>query len=140
MSLQDEMQAVYDEHGYLDPTLVVEVARPKGHPLHERVFDRTRASAAEAYYRDRAHRLIQSVKIVVREATEDEEERKIRRYHAIPSESGMVYKSAEDIAADPFARQLLLNSMEREWRQMVRRYEHVAEFFDMVREEVGAAA
>lgn len=138
MSLRDELQAIYDKHGHLDPELVVETARPKGHPLHERVFDRTKADAAETYYRDRAHRLIQSVKIVVREATEDEKERKIRRYHAVLSDAGMVYKSAEDVAADPFMRQLVLRDMEREWRQLLARYEQFEEFLGMVREDVAA--
>lgn len=138
--VQDELQKLYDEHGFLQPEMIVEAARPKGHPLHERVFYGTMRDAAEAEYRERAWQLMKRVRIVTREATEDEEERTIRRYHALPTEAGIVYKAAEDIAADPFSRQLLLRTMEREWKRMFARYEDFEEFLEMVREDVKVAA
>lgn len=139
MSLRDEMQAIYDQHGRLTPALVVETARPKTHPLHSRVFDRPKNEAAEAWYKHRAHELIQSVKIVYREATEEQPERMVRAFHAVRGESGVEYRPAEDIADDPFARQLVLRDMEREWKQLLARYEHFEEFLGMVRADVEVA-
>lgn len=136
MSLRDEMQAIYNQHGRLTPALVVETARPKNHPLHSKVFDRPKGEAAEAWYKHRAHELIQSVKIVYREATEEQSEKKVRAFHAVRSESGVEYRPAEEIAEDPFARQLVLRDMEREWKQLLARYEHFEEFLEMVKGDV----
>lgn len=135
MSLRDHLRAVYDQHGQLTPELVVEVARPKNHPLHSRVFDRPQKQAAESWYRHRAHELIQSVKVTYREG--DENEVTIRRYHAVRGEAGKtVYRSSEDIADDPFARKLVLADMERDWQQLRARYERFGEFLDLLEREV----
>lgn len=138
MSLRDHLQVVYDQHGQLTPGLVVDTARPKSHPLHGYVFDRKQREAADAWYKHRAHELIQSVKITYREADEDAPERSIRAYHAVRGEAGIVYKSTDDVADDPFTRQLVLRDMEREWKQLRARYEHFEEFVAMVGEDVEA--
>lgn len=135
MSLRDQLQAIYDKHQTLTPQLVVAAARPKDHPLHERVFDRPVKDAAAAYYLDRAHDLIQSVKIVYRE-DEKGRERTVRAFHAVRTEKGHVYESAEKIAQDPFLSRLLMADMEREWKALRRRYEEFTEFWEMVRGEV----
>ncbi len=49
MNLRDHFQAIYDQHGQLTPALVVQVARPKDHPLHDRVFDKPTKEAAEMW-------------------------------------------------------------------------------------------
>lgn len=138
MSLRDQLQAIYDEYGKLTPEIVVEAARPEDHPLHGRVFDRAPREAAEAWYRHRAHDLIQSVKAVYREADETGPERSIRAFHAVPKEDGYVYEPAEVIAADDFTRQLVLRGMEREWKQLLARYEQFEEFLSMVATDVGS--
>lgn len=134
MSLRDHMQAIYEQHGKLTPELVVQAARPKSHPLHDRVFDRPPAEAAEAWYRGRAHELIQSVRVVYREADETGPERTVRAFHAVPSTGpeGFVYEPTEKVASDPFARRLVLSAMEREWRQLLSRYEAFEEFLSLV--------
>lgn len=138
MSLRDQLQAIYDQHGQLSPELVVEVARPKNHPLHSRVFDRPQKQAAEAWYRHRAHELIQSVKVVYRDSNNEPQE--IRKYHAVTADSGVVYRAAEDIADDPFTRKLVLRDMEREWQQLRARYERFGEFLEMVERDVQSMA
>ena len=52
--LRDELQTIYDKYGQLTAEMVVEEARPIGHPLHDRVFDRGRKEAADAWYLHRA--------------------------------------------------------------------------------------
>lgn len=134
MSLRDHLQEIYDHHGQLTPDLVVEVARPKDHPLHSRVFDRPQKQAAEAWYKHRAHELIQSVKVVYRDSNDEPQE--IRKYHAVRGDSGVVYRASEDIADDPFAKKLVLRDMEREWHQLRARYERFSEFLEMVEQDI----
>ena len=141
MSLRDHLQEIYDEHGQLTPELVVEAARPKSHPLHSRVFDRPQKQAAEAWYKHRAHELIQSVKVTFLDS--EEEPQSIRQYHAVRGDSGTVYKSSDDVKEDPFTRKLVLRDMEREWLQLRARYERFGEFLQMVErdiEEIAVAA
>lgn len=142
MSLREQLQAIYDEHGKLTPALVVETARPKGHPLHARVFDRTQREAAEAWYLDRAHGLIVSVKVVYKEAREDSTEKRVRAFHAVqatgPDE--FTYEPVERVAGDEFTRQLVLRNMEREWKQLRHRYDEFEEFVALVSADLDSIA
>jgi hypothetical protein len=141
MSLRDHLQRIYDQRGYLTPELVVEEARPKSSPLHSVVFDKNVKDAAEAYYRDRAHELIQSVKVVYREPTEDETARTVRKWHAVKADDDRyVYRAAEDVAADPVATAVVLQAMEREWKALHRRYGAFAEFAELIRNDLGDQA
>lgn len=134
MNLRDHLQEIYDQHGKLTPDLVVETARPKNHPLHSQVYDRAPREAAEAWYRHRAHELIQSVRVVYRKADEDGPSRNVRAFHAVRSDEAgsYVYEPVEKVAGDEFFRQLVLRDMEREWRQLFARYEQFEEFLRMV--------
>lgn len=134
MSLRDHLQKIYDQHGQLTPELVVETARPKSHPLHSRVFDRPPRQAAEAWYRHQAHKLIQTVKVTYEDS--NGEPQTIRRYHAVTADSGVAYRSAEDVADDPFTRKLVLREMERDWQRLRARYERFGEFLEMVEQDV----
>lgn len=136
MTLRDQLQQVYDQHGQLTPELVVEAARPKDHPLHARVFDRAPKQAAAAWYRHRAHELIQSVKVVYREADDAGPERSVRAFHCLRKEQGFVYEPVEVVATDEFSRSLLLRDMEREWKQLYARYEEFEEFLELVAGDV----
>lgn len=139
MSLRDELQMIYDRHGELTPALVVKEARVKTHPLHSR-FEWDNRVAGEAWRRAQAQELIRSVKVVYREATETEEARSVRAFHAVRRESGHVYEPAEKVAEDPFMKRLVLADMQREWLALRRRYEQFAEFVEMVRRDLDEAA
>ena len=134
MSLRDQLQKIYDDHGQLTPELVVETARPKDHPLHSRVFDRPQKQAAEAWYKHRAHELIQSVKVTFLDS--EDEPQTIRQYHAVRGDAGTVYKSSDDVKEDPFTRKLVLRDMEREWLQLRARYGRFGEFLQMVERDI----
>ena len=141
MSLRDHLQAIYDEHGRLTPELVVEAARPDDHPLHGFVFDRDPDSAAEAWYRHRAHELIQRVKITYGQTGTEPKE--IRAFHAVRStadQGGFVYEPIEHIAATPLLRQMVLRDAEREWKSLKAKYGHLREFLDMVANDLPEAA
>lgn len=125
------LQDIYDRHGKLTPELVREEARPVDSPLHDR-FEWDDTAAAEAHRLEQAHRLIRSVRVVYRSAEHDED-RSVRAFHAVRGPQGHVYEPLERVTNDPFLSRLVLNDMERQWRELRRRYEHFEEFWAMVR-------
>jgi hypothetical protein len=139
VSVRQELQGIYDQFGALTPRLVVDQARPEDHPLHSR-FTWADAEAGEAYRRVEAARLIRSVKVVYRQGTDRDGPRRVRGYHAVRDETGSVYRPADVICGDPFMRELVLRDMEREWKQLRRRYSRFEEFAQMVRRDLDADA
>lgn len=136
MSLRDQLQAVYDERGKLTPQIVLDVARDPGHPLHGR-FEWRDDVAAERYRVEQARQLIRSVRVVYKPADEKNAQVLGRAFHAVrDSEEEYVYEPAEKVAADPVLSKLVLADMEREWRTLRRRYQHFAEFRDLVRADL----
>jgi hypothetical protein len=138
MSLRDQLQQIYDQHGQLTPALVVDEARDENHPLHSR-FQWDDAVAGESWRRQQAHELIRSVRVVYKEADDKSGEKSVRAYHAVPTENGHVYEPVDKILADDFATKLVLQAMERDWKDLKRRYEGFQEFRKMVRRDFDAA-
>lgn len=136
MSLREQLQNVYDTHGQLTPALVVDIARDKQHPLHDR-FEWNDKVAGEAWRRQQAHELIRSVKVVYREADDTNPEKSVRAFHAVRADKGHVYEPVDKVIADDFTRRLVLQDMEREWRALHRRYQNFEEFAAMVRADLG---
>lgn len=136
-SLRDELQAIYTKHGKLTPELVVEEARAEDSPLHATVFDRPANEAAEAWYRHRAQELIQSVKIKYRNG---DREVPIRYFVSVERDGGHVYMPAEEVAQDELVTEIVLRTMEREWKQLQSRYGHFKEFAELVRGSLEKAA
>lgn len=135
MTLRDELQSIYEEHGYLTPELLVEVARPETHPLHRRVFDRPVGEAAESWYRHRAHELIQSVRVTYKPQGEDGPTHSVRAFTAVRQPGvGAIYnyKPVGEVVEDPVTREIVLREMEREWKNLFERYRHFEEFSEMV--------
>lgn len=133
--LRDQLLKVREEHGALTPVILKEAVRPRGHPLHSRVFDRPAREAAEAYYTARAHELIQEAMVTYRKP--GEQSQTIRAFRPVPRASGeIVYDPVEEIAEDPFARELVLREMERAWRSLHERYKDFSEFVTMVKRDV----
>lgn len=138
-NLRDVMQAIYDGHGKLTPSIVVDEARDESHPLHSR-FEWDDKVAGDAYRRDQAHELIRSVRVVYREATETESARTVRAFHAVRREDGHVYEPTEKVAEDELLSKIVLQDMEREWKQLMRRYGQFEEFLDLVRGDLASKA
>lgn len=139
MNLRDELLAVREQHGVLTPAILREAARPKDHPLHSRVYDKAPAEAAEAYYLQRAHDLIVSVRIKL-PSGDLAEGRDVRAFQAVRGTDAntFVYDPSEEVAADPLRRAIVLREMEREWKVMQSRYSMFAEFIEMVRRDLAA--
>jgi hypothetical protein len=50
--------------------------------------------------------------------------------------TGREYKPIEEVAQDPFARQLVLREAERDWKALRSKYGDLQEFMDLVRNDV----
>lgn len=137
--LRELIQGVYDANGRLTPELVLDTARDPGHPLHSR-FEWDDSVAAERHRRDQAHRLIRSVRVVYKQGTETSAPVTGRAFHAVRSAAGPTayeYRPAEEVAKDPFLAQLALREMERQWKELHRKYGAFVEFRAMVQADLG---
>jgi hypothetical protein len=138
--LRTLMQDIYDTHKRLTPELVLTEARKPDHPLHSR-FEWDDSVAAERWRLEQAHRLITSLRVVYKPATDTEPERDVRAWHAVRAEDAdqFTYEPAERVALDPFARRLVLRDMQRDWTTLKRRYESFDEFWKLIAGEAEAA-
>ena len=131
-TLQETLQAIRDEHGDLTPALVVDAARPLGHPLHHR-FEWNNTIAAEQWRLTQAGQLLRvTFRADLTKPTD------LRAFVAIPREESnqSSYVPTEDAMADPFMRALVLSQMAREWKNLKKRYEHMAEFAALIRHDM----
>lgn len=87
MSLREWMIDLREREGKLTPAIVLEAARPPGSPAHGYVFNLNAPEAAEAYYLERAHQLIRTVKVTV-EAKPEEPPRRVRYFHYVTDDDG----------------------------------------------------
>lgn len=140
MNLRAEMTKVYKAKGELTPRVLVEVARPSSHPLHNLIYDCAPKLAAERYYLQRAHEVIQSIKITYRDP-KTSQRYDIRAFHAIPSgdDRTHVYKPTDEVVNDPVLKALVLREMERDWRNLHARYGAFVEFLDLVTGDLAKA-
>lgn len=100
-TLRTWLLGLYEAHGHLTPELVREAARPEESPAHGFVFNVPPEEAAEAHYLERAHRLIQTVRVTVM-PKEGGEKRQVRFFHAIPGEeASYVYEPLTVIRTRP---------------------------------------
>jgi hypothetical protein len=134
-SLRDELTGIYQQRGVLTPEVVVDEARPPTAPLHDR-FEWDDSTAAEAYRRDQAHQLIQSVKLPIVYRPSDGKPVKVRAFQAVRTDQGNVYKPTEEVIQDPFLTKLVLQNMQREWLAMKARYDGFGEFYSMIRQDL----
>jgi len=142
VNLRDELQAIYNQHNRLTPALVVEAARQEDSALHPLVFDRSRSAAADAWYLDRAHRLIQRVRVTKAEAEEEAGTAGIRRYHAVRGDGpeNFVYEPIERIVGDPFLFQHLKRDLERAVAQAQRKQDELLDYVQRVARDGERAA
>lgn len=126
----------YKKHGELTPQIVVDEARPKDAPLHDR-FEWDNKIAGEKYRIVQAQQLIRSVQIeFVSSATG--ERHFVRGFHSL-REAGQEttgYAPTEELVQDQVATRLLLRQCEREISDLKRKYGHLSEFAEMMREAI----
>ena len=154
MSVRDQLQAIYDEHKRLTPSIVVTVAADPAHPLHERfVWDDS--EAARRYRLVQASGLIRSVSVVV-EREDDRPPVRVRAFVAdrdtspapvVDEDTEDVedltgnYRPVEEVVSSDVLRTAWFRSLQRDWQALRRRAGASREFADMVlgnlRGEVG---
>lgn len=117
--------------GVLLPQATVDAAADPDHPLHGE-FDWDNATAGDEWRLEQARRLIRRVRMVRVDDSEGPTDLRAYVNVRVGSTAGE-YVPTEQAMADPVARQVVLRSMEREWRSLYRRYEHMQEFAEIVR-------
>lgn len=137
--LRSELLAIRKQYEELTPQVVVDEARDPAHPLHSR-FEWDDTVAGEAYRRQQARELIRSAKIVYKEADDNGPEQSVRAFVSIVNENKHVYEPTDEVAQDPFQRQLALNAMQREWKALYNRYKEFEGFIELVRRDVAEVA
>lgn len=135
-NLRHHLQAIRDEHGTLTPALVVDTARNPEHPLHSR-FEWDDRIAGEA------HRLTQAGQLLrVTFRPDPSKPRDLRAFVAVKGEDTPTsdYVPTQEALADPFTRELVLRSMKRDWQTFQRRYKHMSEFAEFIRQQAEGIA
>jgi hypothetical protein len=136
---RDHLTAIYHEHGYLTPRLVVDVATDDAHPLHG-AFEWDDRVAGHKYRVVQARELIRTAKMVTKEPTETEPGQSARAFLSVPTpESSHSYVPTDIVGQDPLLRRMALQQMEHEWKALMRRYRTIQEFWDMVAGDAEAA-
>ena len=136
MSLLEEMMRVREERGELTDEAIVAAATPKNHPLHSR-FEWDNRVAGHKYRLVQAQELIRTVRIT--EVTPSDELRKVRAFVSVPRPEGRRYEPTTEVAEDPIAKALVLREMRREWAAFKSRYEHMAEFMELLAGDLAKA-
>lgn len=134
--LRSVLTAHYRKHGDLTPEIVVDEARPKGAPLHDR-FEWDNKIAGEKYRLVQAQQLIRSVQIEFID-TRSGERKFVRGFHS-RREAGQAangYQPTEEIVQDDVSLRLLLKQCEREIADLKRKYGHLEGFADMMRQAI----
>lgn len=130
-TLRGALQSVYTQHSALTPTILVKVASDPQHPLHER-FEWDDTIAAHEYRLVQARELIRMAVVRIPNELTDGTTR-IRAFHPVTQPDGKsIYEPIENIIQDNLKKTLLLRQAEREWRSLKQRYQHLAEFMDLV--------
>lgn len=134
--LREQLLDIRAERGRLTPEIVVDAAKPDGHPLHSR-FEWDDEVAAESWRREQAADLIRSVRIRYVDAADRPQS--VRAFVAVRGDQpGADYEPTEEALADPFTAKLLLAEFEREWKSFKAKYDHLAEFAEIVRKDLAA--
>lgn len=138
-AIQDWVAREAAKHGGITPAQLVTAARNPKSPGHA-CFEWDDTIAAQAHRLTQASSIIRSLTVAYSPASAPDELRTIRAYWPDSSHGASkgVYKAIEAIAADPVASAVLLAEMEREWRAFRRRWGHMAEFLDLIADEVAA--
>jgi hypothetical protein len=135
--LARQLEEVRQRQGELTPRAVLADVQSLGrkHPLYSR-FEWDNRVAGEKHRLTQAHKLITSVKVVYRDASD--EEKRVRKYIAVsrPTAHQPNYEPVEDIALDPLKRRLILQEAERRWRALAAQYRHLDEFTRMVLDDL----
>ena len=131
--LRDELAKIYEKHGQISPPIMYDEVSSPRHPLHSR-YEWNDKIAGKLHRLDQMRRDIRSVMVTYVAPSGNPEE--VRQYMSVRDEAGYAYRRTEEIAQDPIVSALVLRDAERAWRDLYKRYGHLAEFLDLVRGDV----
>lgn len=137
------LRNIYLKHQKITPQVVVDESRPEDAPLHSR-FEWDDGVAGEAYRRQQAAHMIRSVEVVFEPAQTSTDPKPIKVRQYVPTrltsdddDASGEYRAIDDVPQDAHA--VLLAQMEREWRNLRRRWQSHREYFDaMVQRDLAA--
>ena len=133
--LRTELLKIREKRGILTPRIVFEEAKPKSHPLHDRVFDMPQKEAAEQHYLANAAQLLR----VTFRTDLDGKPADLRAFWRVdrgtPEKPAHEYVPIDEIAVDPVSREVMLREMMRAWKRFKNRYQNHTEFFELVRND-----
>lgn len=135
MNVQAELEAIRRKHrGRLSPAIVLNEAADPEHPLHDR-FEWDDAIAAHQHRLDQARALIVSVRVGYKDA--DGQPQSARWFHAVRAsdEQQFDYLPADEVLTDPVLRKILFREMERQVAELVARYQHMQEFWELLKKQ-----
>lgn len=129
--LREQLEGVRAKHGVLTPETVIVEARSTKSPLHAR-FEWDDRLAAAAHRLTQAGELIRSVYVRYEDA--NGQRKQVRAFMATPQEDSprASYEPVGEVVLDPFKRQLLMQSFERDWKAFKARYDALAEFSALI--------
>lgn len=134
-AVKEHLTTIYERHHSLTPRLVVDEARDPAHPLHDR-FEWDDSIAGEMHRRTQAAALIRSVHITFAPRPESSaSELKVRAFVALREEGE--YVPTDEVSKSAHLTAMALALMEREWRQLRRKYQAHAEFWSLIERDVG---
>ena len=135
--LRSELTAIYRKNGELTPQSVVDEARQEGAPLHSR-FEWNNDIAGDKYRIVQAQQLIRAVKIEYTDSSG--EKKRVRGFFPIRDMDDTTektgYSPTEDIVQDDMALRILMKQCERDIADLKRKYGHLAEFADLMRQAI----
>lgn len=135
MNVREALTDIYRRHDALTPPIVVEEARPAESPLHGH-FEWDDSVAGEKYRYVQAAELIRSVKVV--SGRDPDGPREIREWVSVTRpDRPRSYEPVREVVADDFTLQLVLQEMQRDIAALQRRYGHLQEFAQAMREAAG---
>lgn len=136
VKLIQTLAAIREEHGELNRQLLVDLARDKKHPLHDR-FDWDDTVAGEKWRLEQAGQLL---RVTFKPAPGRPAE--LRAFMAVRGDETprSDYVPTEEAFADPFLRELTLRAMKRDWKAFESRYRHHSEFAEFIRSQVEGAS
>lgn len=136
-TLQQWVEDMAAKRGTITPDQLVIAAQNPKSPGHS-YFEWDDSSAAHRWRLEQAARLIRRCRVEYRPASAPDELRKVRAFWPTETPAGTVYAPTDAIGADPVASSVMLAEMEREWRAFRRRWEHMAEFIEMISADIAA--
>lgn len=139
--LRTILEGMHQQYGRVTPTIVVDEARPENHPLHDR-FEWNDTIAGEKYRLVQAQQMIRSVKVI----REDDHgnRQSVRRFVNVSrstvdneDDTTGTYIPIEVALTNPATRDALLEDFKRDWKLFRERYEHLAEFAEIIASDLG---